>query len=97
MFRSPGITMRCAAARLASPRAGSSVLMLCWSGCPDDSYSYGSEYGGEFTTTLLKYAKSGKTYDDVWKKVSTDAALARQQRVCATKIGEFDSKKAIFK
>lgn len=89
--------MRCAAARLASPHTSSSVSMLCWSGCPDDSYSYGSDCGGEFTTALLKYAQSGKSYDDVWKKVSTDAALARQQRVCATKIGEFDSKKAIFK
>jgi len=89
--------MRCAAARLAAPRSGSHVSMLCWSGCPDDSYSYGSASGGEFTSALLRHAQSSKSYDYVWKKVSTDAALARQQRVCATKIGKFDTKRPIFK
>lgn len=97
MFRTPGVTMRCAVARLAAPRSGSQVSMLCWSGCPDDSYSYGSASGGEFTSALLRYAQSSKSYDDVWKKISTDVALASQQRVCTTKIGKFDTKKSIFK
>lgn len=97
MFRTPGVTMRRAAARLAAPRSSGHVSMLCWSGCPDDSYSYGSDYGGDFTSAILKHVQSGKSYDDVWKKVSTDAALARQQKVCATKIGNFDSKKTIFR
>lgn len=97
MFRTPGVTMRCAVARLAAPRSGSHVSMLCWSGCPDDSYSYGSASGGEFTSALLRYAQSSKSYDDVWKKISTDAALARQQQVRATKIGKFDTKRPIFR
>lgn len=71
--------------------------MLCWSGCPDDSYSYGSDYGGEFTSVLLRYAQSSKSYDDVWKKLSRDTSLAAKQQVRATKIGSFDTKKSIFK
>lgn len=75
MFRSPGISFSIAGRRLSG---SSSVRMLCWSGCPDESYSYGSASGGEFTMALRKYASNDRTYAEVWEKISTDRRLMQQ-------------------
>lgn len=96
MFRSPGVTMRRAASRLSSARGGKAPAMLCWSGCPDGSYSYGSADGGEFTAALLKYARPDSTYERVWGMIRQDARLAGQQEVRGTRIGDFDSGRKIF-
>lgn len=97
MFKSLGMKFNLAQRVFSSAKGVKMPSMLCWSGCPDDSYSYGSDYGGEFTSALLRYAQSSKSYDDVWKKLSRDASLAAKQQVRATKIGSFDTKKSIFK
>jgi len=91
MFRSPGIKFN--VARRRGLKAGFVPDMLCWSGCPDDSYSYGSANGGEFTKALRKYVKSGETYAEVWKKISKDSSLAAQQEVRSTEIGDFGAKR----
>lgn len=75
MFRSPGVSFSIAGRRLSG---SSSVRMLCWSGCPDGSYSYGSASGGEFTMALRKYASNDRTYAEVWEKISTDRRLMQQ-------------------
>jgi len=75
MFRSPGI--RLTGAAKSGLKARSSVGMLCWSGCQDNSYSYGSSSGGEFTIALRKYAADTLTYDEVWKKISSDERLSK--------------------
>lgn len=95
MFRSPGITF--SAAKGALKARGSSPRMLCWSGCPDSSYSYGSSSGGEFTTALRLYAEKGRSYSAVWKDVSSDKRLKAHQSVRSTKIGGFDEDAEIFR
>ena len=79
MFRTPGVTFSSRAGKAL--RAGTQPRMLCWSGCPDSSYSYGSASGGEFTTALRKYASQDKTYAEVWKKIAEDGRLKSQQIV----------------
>lgn len=98
MFRTPGVTFAGAARSNSLKAAGASPSMLCWSGCPDNSYSYGSASGGEFTTALRKYAGKGGTYSDVWKKISGDETLKSHQTVRSTEIGGFGAGKTkIFK
>ena len=88
MFRTPGVTFSSKAG--GALKAGSQPRMLCWSGCPDGSYSYGSVSGGEFTTALRKYTSKDRTYSQVWKKISSDEGLKLHQTVRSTKLGDFD-------
>lgn len=88
MFRSPGIKFF--EKTNNAFKAGAQPKMLCWSGCPDSSYSYGSVSGGEFTTVLRKYASKDRTYSQVWKKISSDEGLKLHQTVRSTKLGDFD-------
>ena len=92
MFRTPGMTFLSKASVMT--KSGAQPRMLCWSGCPDSSYSYGSSSGGEFTKALRKYALNDRTYSQVWKKVSSDETLKRHQTVKFTKIGDFDADNA---
>lgn len=70
------------------------VSILCWSGCPDDSYSYGSSTGGKFTNALLEYYSQSLTYDKLWKKIESDSSLKQYEKVQQTKIGaNFGSRK----
>jgi len=98
IFKSPVLTLsapieKSRSALCASPR-GESFSMLCWSGCPDDTYSYGSSSGGKFTNTLLKYFNSALTYDELWSKIKDDKNLLVYEEVQNTKIGSgFDGKK----
>lgn len=89
MFRSPGIKFF--EKTNNAFKAGAQPKMLCWSGCPDSSYSYGSASGGEFTTALRKYASKDRTYSQVWKKISSDEGLKRHQTIRSTKLGDFDA------
>lgn len=43
--------------------------MLCWSGCLEKEYSYGSNLGGVLTNHILSKWKKGQSYDDLWSKV----------------------------
>lgn len=86
MFRVPCITMR-SIPFSATLNTKSTFSMLCWSGCPDDTYSYGSASGGEFTNCLLKYFSPTKTYDYLWGEIARDKKLQRFEKVQRTVIG----------
>lgn len=83
MYRAPMFkTMK---PRLAASRK--EFNMICWSGCPDDTYSYGSKSGGELTNTLLKYFDEDMTYLELWAKVKNDSNLKKFEAVQQTIIG----------
>ena len=63
------------------------VSMLCWSGCPDDTFSYGSDGGGEFTNTMLEKFKRGQTYKELWEKIAEDKSLQAFEIVQETVVG----------
>lgn len=75
----------------------SGLKMLCWSGCPDDTVSYGSSAGGMFTNSMLDKFRFYETYAGMWKKVSTDRTLLRAEKPQQTIIGSWDLTKPIFK
>lgn len=70
--------------------------MLCWSGCPDDTYSYGSAAGGMFTNAIAEYMVLSSTYQQLWDKVSTDRSLLKAQTPKQTIIGPWDMDAYIF-
>lgn len=69
--------------------------MLCWSGCPDENYSYGSTTGGQFTNALLRHYKPNMTYQQLWDKIKTDKTLRIYENPQSTVIGN-GFKTAIF-
>ena len=97
MYRTPGITFGKQMKLMSSSSRSATPNMLCWSGCPDDSYSYGSAYGGYFTLALCDAYSANKTYDDIWKSILNNKNLKSTQKVRLTKIGDFDTTKKIFK
>lgn len=58
------------------------------SGCPDNTYSYGSDAGGMLTNTIERYARDYLTYQDVWDKVSSNKELKRSEIVQKTELGK---------
>lgn len=91
MFRSPMLSSVRPA--LCGAKSGQ-VRMLCWSGCPDDTYSYGSDDGGELTNAILRHFDAGKTYEQIWDAVKADPTLKRFQDSQKTVIGiDFQSEK----
>ena len=68
--------------------AGNAIRMLCWSGCTEAEYSYGSRAGGVMTNSIMSRWRSGISYDDLWSKVSKDVTLIHStQHPTATKYG----------
>lgn len=86
MFRTVGFTMAMTDG-MVFPADSNTIKMLCWSGCADSTFSYGSATGGEFTNALLKYYKNGITYDDLWDAISKDKHLKYFEEVKRTQIG----------
>ena len=75
-----------------------SFALLCWSGCPDDTYSYGSKEGGFFTSTLMNHWKPGISYEQLWKSISADESLKSAQYCQQTLLGGgWNFKKEAFK
>lgn len=70
----------------------SPVDMLVWSGCPDNTYSYGDNAGGLFTNALLDALNHGKrTYSQVWAHIKSDRSLSQYaQKPQQTILGKFD-------
>lgn len=97
MFKNSNITFLKAIPLTATWHESGILPMQCWSGCPDDTYSYGSSTGGQFTNTLLKYFKPSMTYDELWKKIENDAALKRYEIVQRTIMGADFSKCPVFR
>lgn len=94
MFRSVGFEMKMVENSALIKADGMS--MLCWSGCADDTYSYGDPSGGVFTSAILRNMFYDKTYDEVWKELEADKILKSYERIKRTKIGNgFDGKKLI--
>ena len=91
MFRDPGVDLEGIVARAAQERDASNVRMLCWSGCPDSSYSYGGNDGGVLTNAIRDAWKKGSTYKNVWGRASK---TAKGQNPRKTVIGKsFESEK----
>ena len=63
------------------------VQLLCWSGCPDSEYSYGSSDGGELTNALLRHFKNGMSYRELWKAILGDKSLKSFEDVQETVLG----------
>lgn len=70
MVKSSGIRLRPRAVALEA----NSFKMLCWSGCLEKEYSYGSSVGGVMTNAILRRWSSGITYLGLWSLVQSDVA-----------------------
>lgn len=91
MFRSIGFKMKMV--EDSAFAKDTEMSMLCWSGCADNTYSYGDSSGGEFTSSILRNMFYDKTYDEVWKILEHDEILMSYERIKRTKIGnKFDGK-----
>ena len=99
MFRCPVFNMKHCIPLAATHSAEGALKMCCMSGCPDDTYSYGSSSGGMFTNAFLKYYKKNQSasYDEIWALVEGDATLKEAEEVQRTLMGGFDTSKPIFK
>lgn len=71
----------------------SPVDMLVWSGCPDNTYSYGDNAGGLFTNALLDALNRGKrTYAQIWSHIKADKSLSQYtQKPQQTVLGNFST------
>ena len=90
-------TMKACLPLAATHSAQGFLSMQCWSGCPDNTYSYGSSTGGQFTNTLLKYFNPTKTYDYLWEEIERDSNLQRFEKVQRTVMGTGFGAKPIFR
>lgn len=68
-------------------RSNSTVSIICWSGCPDDSVSYGSADGGKLTNCIKKHFNPMITYDSIWSCIERDKTLKYYQESRQTKCG----------
>lgn len=63
------------------------INMICWSGCPDDTYSYGSSSGGEMTNSLLRHFDANKSYKELWTEMEADDTLQSYEEIQCTIMG----------
>ena len=80
----------------ATHNVSGNIDMICWSGCPDDTYSYGSSTGGELTNTIRKYFNKNLTYDQLWNKIESDKTLQKYEKVQRTLMGKNFGSTKIF-
>ena len=97
MFRNAKITLLGGVPLSVTHNENGPIAMQCWSGCPDDTYSYGASSGGQFTNTMLKYFKDSLSYEDLWKKIENDSALKRYEIVQRTIMGADFSSLPVFR
>ena len=95
-FRAPKLTLKTAIPLAATWTESGAISMQCWSGCPDDTFSYGSSTGGKFTNAFLKYYKSGITYDALWSQIEADKELRKFEEVQRTLMGKTFGTRPIF-
>lgn len=91
MFREPGVDLEAIAARAAEERGADNVQMLCWSGCPDSSYSYGGNDGGILTNAIRDSYRKDKSYKNVWARAKNIAASQAPRKTIIGK--SFESNK----
>lgn len=102
MVKSSGFTLRpekFSKARAMSAGAKSEApKILCWSGCKESEYSYGSDRGGELTLAVVSNWKKGISYGDLWNKASSKVNSAmKTQNPVQTSIGGFSVETEAFK
>lgn len=74
------------------------IRMLCWSGCKEMEYSYGSAAGGVMTSSVMAYIRSGMSYDTLWKNVVNRVqAYQPTQHPVQTKIGNWPVELEVFR
>ena len=96
-FRAPSMTLKHAIPLTATWTESGAINLQCWSGCPDDTYSYGSSTGGKFTNTFLGYFSDSLTYDALWSKIEADKSLKQFEQVQRTIIGKPFGSQKIFR
>lgn len=96
-FRSPGFVLTPPLAWDHKLNETQPFSLLCWSGCPDGTYSYGSSTGGQFTNALLRHLQATDTYDVLWEKIKGDKTLRRYEDPQSTAIGNGFDGKPIFR
>lgn len=97
IFRSPSISLKSSMGLAAENGQDIQFSLLCWSGCPDNTYSYGSSTGGKFTNTLIKHFNSSYSYEYLWGLISRDDALLKFETPQETIIGEGFTSRQVFR
>ena len=98
MYKVPApITLKRAIPLQATHNVEGSLSLMVWSGCPDDTYSYGDDNGGKLTNTLLKYFNPSMSYDYIWNCIENDTSLKRFEEVQRTLMGSRFGSKKIFR
>lgn len=97
LYRSPKITLKATMPLAYAANARAAKSMLCWSGCPDNTYSYGSSTGGQFTNALLRHFGENKTYEALWNEIKNDRTLRQYEDPQKTVIGNGFDGKLIFR
>lgn len=97
MFRTPVTFARQMRKLSASSNISGPINMICWSGCPDNTYSYGSSTGGQFTNTFRKYFNKDLTYDQLWSKIEANSTLKQYEIVQRTNMGKSFGSNKMFK
>lgn len=78
--------------RASAMSEGASPRLMCWSGCKEFEYSYGSSSGGIMTNVLMSRWSIGKTYGSMWNEVLSGVGRQRpdQHPVCTVIGGGFE-------
>ena len=98
MTRSSGFTFNPKVKARPMSLEASGPSILCWSGCKEAEYSYGSSFGGTLTNAMLDNWKKGLSYDALWGKTYNSVKKDRpDQTPVQTCIGGFPKDREAFK
>lgn len=97
MFRAPITFIRQRMKLSATSKISDNISMICFSGCPDNTYSYGGSDGGEFTNAILRHFDANKSYDELWKAIESDKVLMKYEQVQRTLMGKSFGQLKIFR
>jgi len=97
MYRAPGFKLNPPLAWDHTISEAQKFSLLCWSGCPDDTYSYGASTGGQFTNALLRHFDQRKSYEVLWDEIKADKTLRAYENPQSTALGNGFAGKAIFR
>ena len=86
MVKSSGFNLK---PRAMALDADNDFRMLCWGGCKEAEYSFGSNTGGVMTNYILKYWNADKSYSALWSLVMSGVTKDQPtQHPVATQYGE---------
>lgn len=81
-------------------KSGTGIQMLCWSAATDSTLAWGNiDTGGQLTSAIVRYAKDGTLYNEIWHKVKRDLMdreAPYDQTPVSTEFGSFWSGKKFF-